>query len=104
MQDLLKFIEVENGRLAAYYGNPDSDRRILAQAVKLSEEVGELCEEVLGHLSLQRKPKLDARKNGNLEKEFADVIVVTLLLANTMGVDVKEGLERTIEKVNKRYE
>jgi NTP pyrophosphatase (non-canonical NTP hydrolase) len=105
LKDLLKFIEVEDERLKNYYGGyPDQEKRILARTVKLTEELGELCNEVLAHNSLQRKQKLDNHNKENLPEEFADVIITTLLLAKAMNVDIEKALEKKIEKVNKRYE
>lgn len=102
---LLKFIETEDLRLKRNYSNlTDPEKRILARAVKLSEEVGELSDAVLTHNSLQRKQKLDAESNENLQGEFADVIITTLLLAKAMDVNVEKALEKKIEKINKRYE
>ena len=104
-KDLLRFIEIEDERLKKYYGSyPDQEKRILARTVKLTEELGELCNEVLAHNSMQRKQKLDNHNKDNLPEEFADVIITTLLLAKAMNVDIEKALERKIEKVNKRYE
>lgn len=104
LKDLLKFIENEDGRLKKYYGYGDQEKRILARTVKLTEELGELCEEVLAHNSLQRKQKLDNIDKENLPQEFADVIITLLLLAKAMNVDVEKALKKKIEKINKRYE
>ena len=76
--------------------------QILARTVKLSEEVGELCTEVLAHQGLQRKDKLEAHKTENITEECADVIFTTLLLAKAMNLDIEEGIKRKIEKINKR--
>lgn len=55
-KDLLKFIEIEDERLKKYYDSyEDQEKIILAQTVKLTEELGELCDEVLAHNSLQRR-------------------------------------------------
>jgi len=103
--DLLKFIEIEDERLKNYYGGyGDQEKRILARAVKLSEELGELCDGVLAYNSFQRKQKLDKRDENNLLEEFADVIITTLLLAKAMDVDIRDALTKKIEKINKRYE
>jgi NTP pyrophosphatase (non-canonical NTP hydrolase) len=103
-KELLKFIEIEDERLQKYYGGyGDQEKRILARTVKLTEELGELCDEVLAFNSLQRKEKLDNHDKENLPQEFADVIIVTLLLAKAMNVDIEKALEKAIEKVNKRY-
>ncbi|MBI5254652.1 hypothetical protein HY932_02635 [Candidatus Falkowbacteria bacterium] len=105
LKDLLKFIEIEDERLKKYYGGyDDQEKRILARTVKLTEELGELCDEVLAYNSLQRKQKLDNHDKENLPEEFADVIITVLLLAKAMNVDIEKALEKKVEKVNKRYE
>ena len=104
LKDLLKFIEIEDERLKKYYGGySNQEKRILARTVKLTEELGELCNEVLAHNSLQRKQKLDNHDKENLLEEFADVIITALLLAKAMNVDIEKALEKKIKKVNKRY-
>ena len=104
LKELLKFVEIEDERLKKYYGDySDQEKRILARTVKLTEELGELCNEVLAHNSLQRKQKLDNHDKENLLEEFADVIITTLLLAKALNVDIKKALEKKIEKINKRY-
>ncbi len=103
--NLKKFIDKQDKRLREQYGNyPDEEKRILARTVKLVEEVGELCEEVLAHGALQRKDKLEKHDKDNLLGEFADVLITTLLLAKIMKVDIDKALEQKIKKINKRYE
>ncbi|HCC59684.1 MAG: hypothetical protein A2402_02965 [Candidatus Staskawiczbacteria bacterium RIFOXYC1_FULL_37_43] len=104
-KDLISFIKKEDERLRNRYGNyPDEEKRILARTVKLAEEFGELCDEVLAYNSMQRKDKLDNIVEGNLAEEFADVIITSLLLANAMNVDIEKALEKKMEKIDKRYE
>jgi NTP pyrophosphatase (non-canonical NTP hydrolase) len=105
MNKLIEFIKKEDIRLRKQYGNyGDNEKRVLARAVKLTEELGELCDEVLSHCILQRKEKLEGRDVDNLPGEFADVVITTLLLAEAMGVDIEKGLEDKIKKIDKRYE
>jgi NTP pyrophosphatase (non-canonical NTP hydrolase) len=104
LKDLTKFIKKEDKRLREYYGNyKDEEKRILARTVKLTEELGELCDEVLSFNSMQRKEKLDKHNINNLSDEFADVIITTLLLAEVMDVDIEKALKGKIEKIDKRY-
>ena len=104
MKNLLKFIAVEDKRLKKAYGNyPDNEKRILARTVKLTEELGELCDEVLSFNSMQRKDKLAKNDDENLPEEFADVLITTLLLAKSMDVDIEKALKKKIDKINKRY-
>lgn len=104
LKDLKRFITKEDQRLRKYYGNyKDEEKRILARTVKLTEELGELCDEVLSYNSMQRKDKLDKHDKSNLSDEFADVIITTLLLAEVMKVDVEKALKGKIKKINKRH-
>lgn len=104
LKELLKFIEIENGRLKKRYLNLDKEKMILAQTVKINEELGELCNEILKHCSLQRKEKLDNMDKKDIEEEFSDVVITTLLLAKSMDIDIENALKEKMSKINKRYE
>ena len=104
LKELLEFIELENQRILKHYGSPTKSEEILARTVKLGEEFGELCDEILASNGDQRKEKLENHDKHNLPKEFADVIITTLLLAKSMNIDIKEALAKKIERINKRYE
>ena len=102
--ELTAFIEIEHTRLQNnHFGLRDQKEEALARAVKLGEEVGELCNEVLAHLTLQRKDKLQGRKQEALSHEFADVILTTLLLAKTLEVNIPDAIRSKIMKVNRWY-
>jgi NTP pyrophosphatase (non-canonical NTP hydrolase) len=103
IKEFRKFIKKENKRLKKKFGLENEEKRILAKMVKLTEEVGELADEVLGFSSMQRKEKLDKRNKEDLLDEFADVIICTFLLAESMGVDIEKGLKTKIKKIEKRY-
>ena len=59
MDRLQKFIKIEFKRLREKIKCTDSEF-ILANTVKLSEEVGEVCNEVLKHFKYARKEKLES--------------------------------------------
>ncbi|MBI2045498.1 hypothetical protein HYT23_05545 [Candidatus Pacearchaeota archaeon] len=104
IKELMDFINIEDKRLKEKFGHyADQEKRTLARTVKLGEEFGELCDEILSKMSLQRKEKLTEKDKENLEKEFADVIITTLLLAKSIDVDVAKALENKINEINKRY-
>jgi len=103
LKDIQKFIKKEDARLRKKFPNEDRRTCTLARMVKISEETGELADEVLNHVSMQRKDKLDAYDKNNLSHEFADVILTTLLLAEVMDVDIEKALKEKIKKINKRY-
>ena len=52
LKELLEFIDKQDGRLNQRFPSLDGEKRVLARAVKLSEEFGELCNDILGHASL----------------------------------------------------
>ena len=103
-KEILKFIEIESERIRKRYPNLDKEKLTLAQTVKINEELGELYNEVLNHLSLQRKEKLVNMDKKVIEEEFSDVLITTLLLAKRMDIDIERALEEKISKINKRYE
>ncbi|MFZ1627047.1 MAG: MazG nucleotide pyrophosphohydrolase domain-containing protein [Candidatus Moraniibacteriota bacterium] len=76
--------------------------RIFARTIKLGEEYGELCDAVLASMGDQRRGKLKKEKPDDLESEFADVLIVTFMLAKAMDVDIMTALDRKIEKIRKR--
>src|SRR5882724_99322 len=100
LKTLKKFIDIEDKRLSTNSAGADHARRALARTVKLSEEVGELAEAVLGSLGLQRKAKLAKQTQENLEGEFADVIITTFLISKTLKIDVPAAIGRKIKKIN----
>ena len=102
LRELLDFIESEHERLRNKYQNLDKQKEILARCVKLSEEVGELSNEVLSLNSFQRYVKLEKHGPEKVEEEIADVIITTLLLAKSMGVNVEKSLQERIENVKAR--
>ena len=102
-QELLQFIDLESKRLIQNYGQNSTEQEIiLARTVKLTEELGELCNEVLAFNGDQREDKLNKMDKNNLPNELADVIITTLLLAKAMDVDIREALKNKIEKINNR--
>jgi len=103
IKNLLEFIDLEHKRIIKYYGSPTKSEEILTRTVKLGEEFGELCDEILSFNGDQRKEKMLRYDKQNLSREFADVMITTLLLAKSMNVDIKKALKKKIEKINKRY-
>lgn len=83
-------------------GAASERERILARTVKLFEEVGELSDEILGSMGWQRQEKLDRKSQESMAEEFADVLITTLLLAKTVGVDVEPAIAKKFEKLRGR--
>lgn len=70
--------------------------RIFARTLKLSEEMGELSNEILTKMGLQRQAKVDAFQEHHLEDELADVLGSVLLLAVELDIDVKAIMQKKI--------
>lgn len=70
---------------------------VLARTVKLSEEVWELCNEVLASYWLQRKDKLKKYKKENIKNEIVDVITTALLIARCYDMNVDSILSEIIK-------
>lgn len=79
------------------------EKDILAKTVKLQEEVGELANDILSILSLQRKSKLAEFEKTNMYEEFADVILSVFMLANSVGVDMERAINHKYQKLIKNY-
>ncbi len=107
VDDLLGFVEDRNLRFLAANEVPSAKEKvqILARAVKLGEEVGELYNDVLGYLGLQRQSKLEKFTLENLEEEVVDVLITLLVLVSLFPeMNLTEAIERKIKKIKARDE
>ncbi len=80
-----------------------AEKEILTKTIKLNEEVGELCNDILSVLKLQRKSKLQKFDKRNFYEEFADVLITTIQLASVAGVDIERALADKLKKIEERY-
>ena len=72
----------------------------LAILARLTEEVGEVAREVNHRFG--QKPKRPEEADGDLALELADVLFVTICLANSQGIDLDQAFERMMQKVTTR--
>jgi NTP pyrophosphatase (non-canonical NTP hydrolase) len=72
----------------------------LVNLARLTEEVGELARE-LNH-RYGRKTKKADEPDGDVALELADILFVVVVLANQMGIDLQEAVERTMTKYQVR--
>lgn len=91
-----KSIELIDEHFRGEYHNASEYERLLTRAVKLNEEVGELCEAVLHENGEQREEK---GKRIDLGSEVADVIICTLMLAQMKRIDVWKEVETKLGKI-----
>lgn len=105
LQALQKKLQAYMSRTKVNYSlRSKEEQEILARTVKLNEEVGELCNDILSVLKMQRKSKLDRFDKRNFYEEFADVLITTIQLASAAGVDVNRALNDKLKKISERYE
>ncbi|ELA53744.1 MazG nucleotide pyrophosphohydrolase [Enterococcus faecium EnGen0012] len=72
----------------------------LAQMARLTEEVGELAREV-NHTYGEKSKKASEPVN-SVAEELGDVLFVTMIMANSLNIDLTEVFEKNMEKFNKR--
>ena len=72
----------------------------LVNLARLTEEVGELARE-LNHRYGPKTKKAD-EPEGDVALELADILFVVVVLANQMGIDLQEAVERTMTKYRVR--
>lgn len=96
-------LEIEN-LLKNYYNLDEMSKKeiIYSHALKLVEEVWELSSWILKEFWYQRKEKLSRDNLKNLPLEFADVLIVTLILAKSLNIDIDKALEEKVEIIKKR--
>lgn len=100
---LREFTKKQEQLVRQYYKVEDNKAFALMGMCKLTEEVGELSCEILASQKMRHQDKINNHNNETLSLEFADVIITTLILAQTTGVDIEKALKIKIEKVTKKY-
>lgn len=104
IKNLQKRINLLNAKVKPHYKlYSQEEKEILTKTIKLNEEVGELCNDILSVLKLQRKSKLEKFDKRNFYEEFADVIITTMQLAAVARVDIERALNDKLTKIEKRY-
>ena len=73
---------------------------VLTNMAQLTEEVGEVARIVSRRYGEQSEKKED--KNKDLGEELADVIFVTICLANQTGVDLEKAFDKKLKSKTKR--
>jgi NTP pyrophosphatase (non-canonical NTP hydrolase) len=71
--------------------------------MKVVEELGELSDEILTSMNLQRNTKIAKFSRENVEDEFADVMGSLILLGIELEIDVEEVMRRKIEFTRERF-
>ena len=71
----------------------------LLMLARLTEETGEIARVIAHENGKTPKPGEDP---GDLEMELADLLFVTICMANERGLNLERGFERMMAKVEKR--
>lgn len=101
LQEKIKVLNIKTSPHYKLYSQ--AEKEILTKTVKLNEEVGELCNDILSILKLQRRAKLQKFDKRNMYEEFADVIITAMQLAIVAGVDVERAVGDKLKKIEERY-
>lgn len=80
------------------------NERLSGRMLKLTEETGELANEVLTKMGLQRQVKIDNFEDVHLEDELADVIGSVILLAIELDIDIATIMRRKIAHTIERLQ
>ena len=103
IEELQQFISDQDAYFRARRAGDFTPREhVFARTIKLGEEYGELCDEVLASIDGQRAEKMNGREASHLEDEFADVLITTFMLAKAMDVDIMKALDHKVPKIRER--
>ncbi len=76
-----------------------SDEQIMAQLLKVQEELGEVTQSVLGELGKQ----VNGKTFSDAGSEMADVILATFALAERMDIDLEDKLVAKMKIIKERF-
>ncbi|GIK83674.1 MAG: hypothetical protein BroJett025_02960 [Patescibacteria group bacterium] len=82
----------------------NDEHRIFARTMKIMEELGELSDEILTSMNLQRNTKIAKFSQQNIEDEFADVLGSLILLGIELDIDVEQVMKRKLAFTRERFE
>ena len=90
--------------LNSHWPLKDEGQRVFARTMKIVEELGELADEILTSMNLQRKSKIAKFSRENVEDEFADVLASLVLLVIELEIDIATVMQKKIDFTKKRFE
>ena len=95
-QDISKFL---NSR----WPLKNKEQRVFARTMKIMEELGELSDEILTSMNLQRDSKIAKFSQENVGEEFADVMGSLILLGIELDIDVETVMKKKIKFTRERF-
>lgn len=72
----------------------------LSQMARLTEEVGELAREINHHYG--QKTKKNSEKPKTVAEEIGDVLIVTMIMANSLNINLTEAFQENMKKFEQR--
>lgn len=99
--DLKRKIAIFNQLVNKNHEKRSESERLVLKSMKIGEEVWEFYNEILWHVWFTRVGKQHSRDE--LEKECADIILSTLLVADDLGIDMEKVLEDKLKIVFERF-
>ena len=82
----------------------NDEHRVFARTMKIMEELGELSDEILTSMNLQRNTKVANFSRENIEDEFADVMGSLILLGIELNIDIEAVMKKKIAFTRDRFE
>jgi NTP pyrophosphatase (non-canonical NTP hydrolase) len=103
IQNLVDFLKTIRKKFrTTIYKGKTQDTIVLLQSIKVSEELGELHNEILKLFQYQRKEKM-SDSSVNIEKELTDVILSVMLLGIELDIDIEKALIEKMKIIKKRH-
>lgn len=72
----------------------------LSQMARLTEEIGELAREV--NHQYGEKTKKATEEENTVANELGDVLIATIIMANSLSIDLTEVMDNNMKKFRKR--
>jgi len=108
MSMTLKQLTAEYQKIADFINDrwplKNKEQRIFARTMKVVEELGELADEILTGMNLQRKSKIAKFSQENVKDELADVLASVVLLAIELEIDLDKTMKKKIQYTRERFE
>ena len=101
IKELKEFAKETEDRLSRYY-NKSKEELIIFHTLKMGEEAGEVFEQVLSHLNIQRKEK--EMNKSSIGEEIADVLLAGVVLAQSLNIDIEKELDNKMKKNRERLQ
>ena len=94
MNEMQKMVDDYIGQFKTGYFSP------LASMARMTEEVGELAREINHYYG--EKQKHHSVEENEIAEELADVLFITITMANSLDVDLTKAFKETMDKFQTR--